>query len=53
MYPVVMQGSEQSIADLIAQTERGILVNRAWYVRYVNPRTLEVTGYDTGWHILD
>jgi predicted Zn-dependent protease len=44
MYPVVMQGSEQSIADLIAQTERGILVNRAWYVRYVNPRTLEVTG---------
>ncbi len=44
MYPIVMQGSEQSIADLIAQTERGILVNRAWYVRYVNPRTLEVTG---------
>ncbi|MGB3535611.1 MAG: TldD/PmbA family protein [Microcoleaceae cyanobacterium] len=44
MYPVVMQGSEQSIGDLIAQTERGILVNRAWYVRYVNPRTLEVTG---------
>lgn len=44
MYPIVMQGSEQSIADLIAQTERAILVNRAWYVRYVNPRTLEVTG---------
>ena len=44
MYPVVMSGSDQTIADLIAQTERGILVNRAWYVRYVNPRTLEVTG---------
>ncbi|MGF1481281.1 MAG: TldD/PmbA family protein [Cyanophyceae cyanobacterium] len=44
LYPIVMTGSEQSIAGLIAQTERGILVSRAWYVRYVNPRTLEVTG---------
>lgn len=44
MYPIVMQGSDQTVEDLIAQTERGILVNRAWYVRYVNPRTLEVTG---------
>jgi predicted Zn-dependent protease len=44
MYPVVMSGSDQTIANLIAQTERGILVNRAWYVRYVNPKTLEVTG---------
>jgi predicted Zn-dependent protease len=44
MYPIVMSGSDQSLAELIAQTERGILVNRAWYVRYVNPKTLEVTG---------
>ena len=44
MYPIVMEGSEQTIEDLIAQTERGILVSRAWYVRYINPRTLEVTG---------
>ncbi|MGB5968086.1 MAG: TldD/PmbA family protein [Spirulinaceae cyanobacterium] len=44
LYPIVMAGSHQSLADLIAQTERGIFVNRAWYVRYVNPRTLEVTG---------
>ena len=44
MFPVVMQGSEQSLADMISQTERAILVNRSWYVRYVNPRTLEVTG---------
>ena len=44
MFPIVMSGSNQSLADLIAQTERGILVNRAWYVRYVNPKTLEVTG---------
>ncbi len=44
MSPIVMTGSQQSLADLIAQTEKGILVSRAWYVRYVNPRTLEVTG---------
>ncbi|TVQ47742.1 MAG: TldD/PmbA family protein [Gloeocapsa sp. DLM2.Bin57] len=44
LYPIVMTGSDQTTADLIAQTERGILVSRAWYVRYVNPRTLEVTG---------
>ncbi|GAB4529653.1 MAG: metallopeptidase TldD-related protein [Pleurocapsa sp.] len=43
-YPIVMTGSEQSVDDLIANTEQGILVSRAWYVRYVNPRTLEVTG---------
>ncbi len=42
--PIVMTGSDQTVADLIASTERGILVSRAWYVRYVNPRTLEVTG---------
>jgi predicted Zn-dependent protease len=43
-YPLVMAGSDQSLADLIANTEQGILMSRAWYVRYVNPRTLEVTG---------
>ncbi|MGQ4647322.1 metallopeptidase TldD-related protein [Lyngbya aestuarii] len=44
MFPLVMTGSEPSLSELIAQTERGILVNRSWYVRDVNPRTLEVTG---------
>ena len=44
MYPIVMTGSQRSVTDLIADTERGIFVSRAWYVRYVNPRTLEVTG---------
>lgn len=44
MSPIVMTGAEQTVTDLIASTERGILVSRAWYVRYVDPRTLEVTG---------
>ncbi|NER37523.1 MAG: TldD/PmbA family protein [Oscillatoria sp. SIO1A7] len=43
-YPIAMAGSEQSLSDIVAQTERGILVSRAWYVRYLNPRSLEVTG---------
>ena len=43
-YPIVMSGSNRTTEELIAETERGILVTRAWYVRYVNPRTLEVTG---------
>lgn len=44
MYPIVMAGSDRSTEDLIAGTDKGILVTRAWYVRYINPRTLEVTG---------
>ena len=42
--PIVMQGGDKTTEELIANTEKGILVTRAWYVRYVNPRTLEVTG---------
>jgi predicted Zn-dependent protease len=42
--PVVVHGTNQPLTDLIAQTERGILVSRAWYVRYVNPKTLVLTG---------
>jgi predicted Zn-dependent protease len=42
--PIVMDGADRSLSDLIAQTERGIFVSRAWYVRYVNPKTLVVTG---------
>ncbi|MGL5059872.1 MAG: TldD/PmbA family protein [Microcoleus sp.] len=43
-YPFVMAGSQESLADLIARTDRAILVSRAWYVNYVNPKTSEVTG---------
>ena len=51
-YPLVVAGSvgsastqeNRTLADLVSATERAILVHRAWYVRYVNPRTLEMTG---------
>ena len=44
MSPIVMVGGDKSVMDLVARTEKGILVSRSWYVRYVDPRTLEVTG---------
>lgn len=44
LFPVVMAGSDHSLDDLIAQSDRTLLISRAWYVQHVNPRTLEVTG---------
>lgn len=39
-----MSGGDGSIEDLIAGTERGILVTRFWYIRPVDPRTVLYTG---------
>lgn len=39
-----MTGGDASIDDLIASTERGILVTRFWYIRGVDPRTILYTG---------
>lgn len=41
---VIMEGGTGTIADLIAATERGILVTRLWYIREVDPRTVLLTG---------
>jgi predicted Zn-dependent protease len=41
---VIMEGGDQSLADLIKSTERGILVTRFWYIRGVDPQTLLFTG---------
>lgn len=45
-YPVniVMQGGNKSVEDMIASTDRGILLTRVWYVREVDPMTKIVTG---------
>jgi predicted Zn-dependent protease len=40
----VMEGGEGSVADLIKDTKRGILVTRLWYIRTVDPQTLLYTG---------
>ncbi|WP_439557711.1 metallopeptidase TldD-related protein, partial [Dyadobacter sp.] len=40
----IFQGGNESIADLIKSTEKGILVTRFWYIRAVDPQTLLYTG---------
>ena len=40
----IFSGGNQSIADMIKSTERGILVTRFWYIRSVDPQTLLFTG---------
>ncbi|WP_031530025.1 TldD/PmbA family protein [Dyadobacter crusticola] len=40
----IFQGGNESVADLIKGTEKGILVTRFWYIRAVDPQTLLYTG---------
>jgi len=37
-------GSDASLADMVATTERGLLLTCLWYIREVDPATLLVTG---------
>ncbi|MGY2010337.1 metallopeptidase TldD-related protein [Nocardia gipuzkoensis] len=37
-------GSEATIDDMIARTERGLLLTTLWYIREVDPATLLLTG---------
>lgn len=41
---VIIEGGDQSIADMVKSTERGVLVTRFWYIRAVDPQTLLFTG---------
>ncbi|MBZ0112874.1 MAG: TldD/PmbA family protein [Thermoanaerobaculia bacterium] len=41
---LVMKGGDESLAQLIAGTKKGILVTRLWYIRTVDPQTLLYTG---------
>jgi predicted Zn-dependent protease len=41
---IIMQGGNSSIDDMIKGTEKGILVTRFWYIRFVDPQTLLLTG---------
>ncbi|MFZ5622826.1 MAG: TldD/PmbA family protein [Gemmatimonadota bacterium] len=40
----IIEGTNDSLEDLIRGTERGILVTRFWYIRPVDPQTLLYTG---------
>jgi predicted Zn-dependent protease len=41
---LIMEGGTASVADLIAGTDRGLLVTRFWYIRPLDPQTILVTG---------
>lgn len=41
---LIMEGGDASLDDLIAGTERGVLVTRFWYIRPLDPQTLLFTG---------
>jgi predicted Zn-dependent protease len=41
---IIMEGGKSSIEDMIKSTEKGILVTRFWYIRFVDPQTLLLTG---------
>jgi len=41
---LVLEGGTESIESLVASTERGLLVTHFWYIRVVNPQTLQLTG---------
>ena len=40
----IMQGSDKTVEDLIASTEKGIFVTRFWYIRSVDPSQILLTG---------
>jgi predicted Zn-dependent protease len=41
---ILMTGNGVELADMIAQTERGLLLSTLWYMREVDPTTLLLTG---------
>jgi predicted Zn-dependent protease len=41
---LVMDGGSGGIDELVAGTERGLLITRFWYIRSVNPQTIQLTG---------
>jgi predicted Zn-dependent protease len=41
---MIMEGTNQSLEELIKSTEKGILVTRLWYIRTVDPQTVLLTG---------
>jgi predicted Zn-dependent protease len=41
---LVLDGQGNTLNDLIASVERGLLVTRLWYIRIVQPKTWQLTG---------
>jgi predicted Zn-dependent protease len=41
---IIMAGGGKSLDELIANTKKGVLVTRTWYIRMVDPQSLLLTG---------
>ncbi len=41
---LVLEGQDHTLEDLIRSTEKGLLITRFWYIRTLQPQTLQVTG---------
>ena len=41
---ILMEGGSSSLDDLIASTERGLLITHFWYIRFLQPDTIQLTG---------
>ncbi len=41
---LIMAGGNDSLEEMIASTERGVLLTRFWYIRGLNPRIISYTG---------
>jgi len=41
---LVLDGAGAEVEDLIRSVQRGLLVTHFWYIRVVNPQTLQLTG---------
>lgn len=41
---LLMKGGERTVEQMIASIKRGLLVNRFWYIRYVDPMRPTLTG---------
>jgi len=41
---LILKGGDDSLEEMIASTERGVLLTRFWYIRPLNPRILSQTG---------
>lgn len=41
---LVLDGGTKSLDEMIASVDRGLLVTRFWYIRMVNPQTVQLTG---------
>ena len=41
---IVMKGGSGSVADLVRDTKNGVLVTRLWYIRFLDPANILLTG---------